>query len=61
MNKLEVPCPSCGSLEVVVGDRAESPARSPIGDAEKSFVPRVHRCACRDCRHNFQHDFAFSL
>ncbi len=60
MDKYEVPCPACGSIEVVVGDRAESSSNAPVVGDEKAYVPHVRRCACRDCRHSFKHDFSFS-
>ncbi len=60
MNHLAVPCPSCGSIEVVVGGRANLPEVSPEGDNQKLYVPQCHRCTCMECRHIFQHDFAFS-
>jgi hypothetical protein len=60
MSYLEVPCPSCGSIEVVVGGRADLPAVAPGGGDEKPYVPLCHRCTCMECRHTFQHDFAFS-
>ena len=60
MEDLGVPCPLCGSVEVVVGPRTE-PARS-VADAtvQHGHVPQLHDCSCRGCRHRFRHDFAFS-
>ena len=60
MKNLEVPCPSCGSIEVVVSGRADLPVVAPDGAGEKPYVPQCHRCTCTECRHSFQHDFAFS-
>lgn len=60
MNNLAVPCPSCGSIEVVVEGRADLPVLAPGGGDEKPYVPRCHPCTCTECRHTFQHDFAFS-
>lgn len=58
MDKYEVPCPSCGSVEVAVSDGAESRPGTKPGDGANG--PHVRRCSCRDCRHNFRHDFTFS-
>lgn len=61
MNTLDVPCPRCGSVEVVVVGRAEAPAASDwAGEDAKAHVPRLHRCHCQNCRHAFHHDFAFA-
>lgn len=61
MNTLDVPCPQCGSVEVAVGGPAEPPATFDMGGGEsKAHVPRLHLCLCKNCRHAFQHDFAFS-
>lgn len=61
MDKFGVPCPHCGSVRVVVGGRAEIPSTSrPEGEGgAQAHVPRLHRCACEECRHTFDHDFAF--
>lgn len=60
MDTLDVPCPRCGSVEVVVGGRAEGPnAQDWAGGETKAHVPRLHRCLCKNCCHTFQHDFAF--
>ncbi len=59
MNHLDVPCPSCGSIEVVVGGRANLPVNVPDGGGDEPYVPQYHRCTCRECRHTFEHDFAF--
>ena len=59
MENLAVPCPSCGSIEVVVGGPASLPVAAQ-GGGEKSYIPQFHRCTCRECRHTFEHDFAFS-
>ncbi len=60
MNHLAVPCPSCGSIEVVVGGPENQPAVAAEGGNEKPYIPQFHRCSCKACRHAFQHDFAFS-
>ncbi len=60
MDNLGVPCPSCGSVEVVVGAPADLPVASFIGDDGKAHVARFHDCTCKGCRHKFHHDFAFS-
>ena len=61
MHDLGVPCPLCGSVEVVVGQRSETPSQADgAGDASKGHIPQLHDCACRGCRHRFRHDFAFS-
>ncbi len=62
MEDLGVPCPSCGSLEVVVGRKTESPSiRESAGlDSLKGHVPQMHDCSCKGCRHTFRHDFGFS-
>ena len=61
MGKLGVPCPQCGSIRVIVGIRPEDPTASESrGVGGKSHVARLHRCSCENCRHAFQHDFAFS-
>ena len=59
MNHLPVPCPSCGSIEVVVGGRADLPMVAPEVGNDKPYVPQCHRCTCMECRHTFRHDFAF--
>lgn len=60
MDDLGVPCPACGSLQVLVGpqsaERHEFPSPVPI----RGHVPRLHDCSCRECCHTFRHDFAFS-
>ncbi|WP_435009787.1 hypothetical protein P12x_001027 [Tundrisphaera lichenicola] len=61
MNTLDVPCPQCGSVEVVVGGPTEPPTTQDwAGGESSSHVPRLHICHCKNCRHTFQHDFAFS-
>ena len=61
MDNLGVPCPACGSVEVLVSPRSEAPRRAEgAGDPFKGHVPQLHNCACNGCRHRFQHDFAFS-
>ena len=61
MEDLGVPCPLCGSVEVVVGPRADqAPPGRRLGRDPKGHVPQLHDCSCRGCRHRFQHDFAFS-
>jgi len=60
MDKLGVPCPQCGSIRVIVGDRAAGRAiNRPIDGPEKPRLPLLHRCSCQDCRHTFEHDFSF--
>ena len=60
MDKFGVPCPQCGSVKVIVDDRAERPGVSgAVGVNGKPHVPQVHRCACENCRYTFQHDFSF--
>ena len=60
MEDLGVPCPLCGSVEVVVGPRSELSQRSDDSGLAKGHVPQLHDCSCRGCRHRFRHDFAFS-
>lgn len=60
MDRYEVPCPSCGSVEVIVGGQSESSSNRSLGGEGKASSAYVRRCSCRDCRHSFQHDFTFS-
>jgi len=60
MEDLGVPCPLCGSVEVVVGPRADLAKRTDTAGSSPGHVPQLHDCSCRGCRHRFQHDFAFS-
>ena len=60
MEDLGVPCPLCGSVEVVVGPRADLARRDDDAGSPKGHVPQLHDCSCRGCRHRFRHDFAFS-
>ena len=60
MEDLGVPCPLCGSVEVVVGPPAEEGQQTLEVPTLPGHVPQLHDCACRGCRHRFRHDFAFS-
>lgn len=60
MDKFGVPCPQCGSVRVVVGSRTGPPVDpSTVTEHGNRHIPQLHRCACEDCRHTFDHDFAF--
>ena len=57
---LGVPCPACGSLQVLVGPRTRDRRESADPALAPGHISRLHDCACRECAHNFRHDFAFS-
>jgi hypothetical protein len=60
MEKFGVPCPQCGSVRVIVGDKAiVSLIVGSITPESKPHLSQLHRCSCQDCRHTFQHDFSF--